>query len=137
MTSEPASKKRKRSQPHRTADPAEDVAARVVGTNANLMRFLPDEAKEAFARVRDIVGKASDEASAIIYAKTETHDTARLIHGQDLLAQAKDALCMSMLLPYASKDPAFARILAELQGAAAPGADKSEATPSSDDRKTS
>lgn len=68
----------------------------------------PKESKEAFGNVRAIFAKAAQDLSNLLVgkdSKVAKVDAGRLIHALDLLQQAKDTACVSLLLPYADTDP--------------------------------
>jgi len=62
---------------------------------------LPPSTPKAMATVREILAKAAEDLKAVIIS--EKHDIGRVIATMDLLQQAKDTACASLILPHYQK----------------------------------
>lgn len=62
---------------------------------------LPDKTPEVMSEVRKILAKAAEDLKVVLLA--EKHDIGRVIATMDLLQQAKDTACTSLILPHYRK----------------------------------
>ena len=77
------------------------VEARVELINGNF--DLPKESVDAMRTVRSVISEAAKKLRVAVEAAPK-HDKGRLIAALDSLQHAKDTACVSLILPFASKD---------------------------------
>lgn len=89
----PATKKRPITDP---------VAARIALLTAQANP--PPESTEAMGDVYSAVEECAKKVRQAVEKKAKKNDKGRLIHALDLLLQARDTACASLILPYAEED---------------------------------